>query len=47
VAAGALLVREAGGVVTDLNGEDGWLRNGHVVAAAPGIVEMIRSNARA
>ena len=37
VAAGALLVREAGGVVTDAAGGDDWLRSGHIVAAGPGI----------
>lgn len=33
LAAGALLVREAGGVVTDAEGGDGWLRKGHIVAS--------------
>jgi myo-inositol-1(or 4)-monophosphatase len=33
VAAGALLVREAGGLVTDADGGDAWLRCGHIVAA--------------
>ena len=37
LAAGALLVREAGGIVTDAEGGDDWLRRGHVVAAGPGI----------
>ncbi len=37
VAAGALLVREAGGVVTDAAGADDWLRAGHIVATGPGI----------
>jgi len=38
VAAGALLVREAGGVVTDWSGDDhAWLRSGDVVAAPPSI----------
>ncbi|MFT5284318.1 MAG: myo-inositol-1(or 4)-monophosphatase [Planctomycetota bacterium] len=32
VAAGALLVREAGGVVTDGDGEEDWLYGGHIVA---------------
>ena len=36
VAAGALLVREAGGVVTDWQGDDrAWLHSGDVVAAPP------------
>ena len=34
-AAGALMVREAGGIVTDENGAQGYLENGNVVAAAP------------
>lgn len=32
VAAGALLVREAGGQVTDLDGGQNWLRGGHIAA---------------
>ena len=35
LAAGALLVREAGGVVTDADGGEDWLRGGHIVAANP------------
>ena len=36
VAAGALLVREAGGVVTDWQGDDrAWLHSGDIVAAPP------------
>ncbi len=33
MAAGALLIREAGGLVVDFNGEEGWLDSGCVVAA--------------
>ena len=33
IAAGALLVREAGGQVTDLRGGDAFMTNGHIVAA--------------
>jgi myo-inositol-1(or 4)-monophosphatase len=44
VAAGALLVREAGGVVTDWQGDpDAWLRSGDIVAAPPAIHSEIRS----
>jgi myo-inositol-1(or 4)-monophosphatase len=43
VAAGALLVREAGGIVTDADGQDGWLRGGHIVAAGPALHEAIRA----
>ncbi|MGH6873217.1 MAG: inositol monophosphatase family protein [Rhizomicrobium sp.] len=33
IAAGALLVREAGGVVSDLTGRDQMLKSGHILAA--------------
>ncbi len=36
-AAGALLVREAGGVVTDFAGEDSWRSRGNVLAGSPGV----------
>lgn len=35
VAAGALLVEEAGGVVTDFSGGPRWLERGNIVGAAP------------
>jgi myo-inositol-1(or 4)-monophosphatase len=38
VAAGALLVREAGGVVTDWSGDDrAWLASGDIVAGSPAL----------
>ncbi len=44
LAAGALLVREAGGLVTDYNGNEHFLENGQVVAANPKLItEMLRS----
>jgi len=43
VAAGALLVLEAGGVVTDSVGADDWLRGGHIVASGPGVHRAIQS----
>ncbi len=43
IAAGALLVREAGGIVTDADGGDDWLRSGHIVASGPGIHAAIRA----
>ena len=46
VAAGALLVREAGGVVADVDGGDRWLDAGHIVAAGPRLFEVIRSRIR-
>ena len=42
VAAGALLVREAGGIVCDVDGGEDWLRGGHIVAAGPGLVGALR-----
>lgn len=46
VAAGALLVREAGGIVSDVDGGEDWLRGGHIVAANPLLAESIRSRVR-
>jgi len=37
VAAGSLLVTEAGGVVTDFSGGQRWLERGNIVGAAPGV----------
>ncbi|MEM1245472.1 MAG: inositol monophosphatase family protein [Acidobacteriota bacterium] len=37
VAAGALIVREAGGVVSDLDGGTDYLSSGNIVAGTPGI----------
>ena len=33
IAAGALLVREAGGLITDLNGGDNWYETGNILCA--------------
>jgi myo-inositol-1(or 4)-monophosphatase len=42
VAAGALLVREAGGVVTDWRGDDrAWLESGDIVAGPPRVHEAM------
>lgn len=43
VAAGALIVREAGGVVTDADGGERWLREGHIVAANRDLHAAIRA----
>lgn len=47
VAAGALIVKEAGGLVSDLNGGDSYLDSGDVVAAGaqlhPAMVEVTRT----
>lgn len=37
IAAGALLVREAGGRVTDVTGADRFMETGNIVAAGPGL----------
>ena len=38
VCAGALIVREAGGVVTDWDADDdAWLRSGNILAGPPGV----------
>jgi myo-inositol-1(or 4)-monophosphatase len=37
VAAGALLVKEAGGTVSDFSGTDRWLRRGNIVGAPPDV----------
>ena len=36
VAAGGIILREAGGIVTDWSGDDGaWLRSGEILAGSP------------
>jgi len=42
LAAGVLLIREAGGTVTDLDGGEGFLEGGNVVAGAPGVQRDLR-----
>lgn len=39
IAAGALIVQEAGGQVSDFHGEDGFLRSGDIVASNSAIIE--------
>ena len=41
IAAGALIVQEAGGIVTDMLGNEGWLENGDVVAANPKVLAQM------
>jgi myo-inositol-1(or 4)-monophosphatase len=41
VAAGTLLVREAGGRVTDLEGGDGMLESGDILAAPPAMLDLM------
>ena len=42
VAAGALLIREAGGLISDVSGEQGFIESGNLVAATPHIFEDFR-----
>jgi myo-inositol-1(or 4)-monophosphatase len=42
VAAGSLLIQEAGGVVTDLDGGDRFIAAGNVVAGVPGVHRRLR-----
>ncbi len=41
VAAGAALVIEAGGKVTDWSGGDGWIESGHILAGSPAVHEAL------
>jgi len=41
LAAGSLLVMEAGGLVADFTGEQGWLDSGNVLAATPKIFTQV------
>lgn len=41
LAAGVLLVREAGGLVTDADGGEDWLRGGHLIAANAAIHQAL------
>ena len=46
VAAGALLIEEAGGVLTDFDGGKGYLERGNVVAGSPAVAEGLLRVAR-
>jgi myo-inositol-1(or 4)-monophosphatase len=41
IAAGGLLVTEAGGVVSDFSEEEGWIESGNIVATTPKIYEPL------
>lgn len=43
IAAGALLVQEAGGVVMDVTGGDQWLSSGHILAAPFKLITPLRA----
>lgn len=43
IAAGALIIREAGGIVSDFENNDGYLQSGDIIAASPRVFpEMIK-----
>jgi myo-inositol-1(or 4)-monophosphatase len=46
LAAGSLMVQEAGGMVTDFWGRDDYLENGHVVAGSPVIYPLLLESAK-
>lgn len=41
IAAGSLIVQEAGGIVTDLSGEQEWMESGDIVAANPKVLAQL------
>jgi myo-inositol-1(or 4)-monophosphatase len=43
IAAGILIVREAGGIITDFSGNDNYLESGNIIAASPKVFpEMLK-----
>jgi len=46
IAAGVLLVEEAGGKVTDLQGEKEYLKNGEVIATSYGLYDVFKEGVR-
>ena len=46
IAAGTLLVREAGGLISDFNGGNGYMENGHIVCGNPkcfkGLLQIVQ-----
>jgi myo-inositol-1(or 4)-monophosphatase len=51
MAAGALLVLEAGGLISDFDGEEGYLDSGNVVGGNPKVfaqlLQVVQSHAKA
>ena len=41
IAAGALLVQEAGGIVGDFEGNESWIDSGNIIAANPKVFSQI------
>ena len=46
IAAGALLIREAGGVLSDLDGGERYLEYGNLLAGGPGVLAALRAAVR-
>lgn len=46
IAAGSLLVQEAGGLVSDMDGTENYLANGHIIAGNPKIFKAILQTIR-
>ncbi|AGF48874.1 inositol monophosphatase family protein [Candidatus Kinetoplastidibacterium galati] len=42
--AGSLLVSEAGGLITDFNGDQDWLESRQIIAATPKIFSLLKNN---
>ena len=47
MAAGALMIQEAGGLVSDLAGAQGWLENGDIAAGTPKVLAQLLAALRA
>lgn len=41
IAAGSLIIQEAGGIVTDMKGEQEWFESGDIVAASPKVLAQL------
>ena len=41
IAAGALIAKEAGAIVTDTDGEQNWLESGNIVAGNPKVLAQL------
>ena len=46
MAAGSLLIREAGGLISDIDGEDTFMKTGNIVAAPPKVFTSILAELR-
>ncbi len=46
IAAGSLIIREAGGIVTDFNGGNDYLESGNIICSAPALHNMLLREAK-